>query len=255
MSAATPIRTEAQGDTASQVAAPQGAHTPLCFIVDAESSIRHFLSLILQGTGIDTMEFADGATMRRAKAPHPPEMIFLDVNLEAQDALQSLQALGRSGYSGVVQLMSSRGSAVLESVKLVGEQHKLKMLPVLKKPFETSAIQRIILEQKIGMPPPVSARVGLQESLKNNWLEFWVQPKIDLRRKQLAGAELFARVRHPQHGILMPGSFMPGADDATLLSLSEQALVSALKAGPPWLSCRSATSSGRIALRQRDGRG
>jgi EAL domain-containing protein (putative c-di-GMP-specific phosphodiesterase class I) len=81
------------------------------------------------------------------------------------------------------------------------------------------------------MPPPVSARVSLQDSIKNNWLEFWVQPKIDLRRKQLAGAELFARVRHPQHGILMPGSFMPGADDATLLSLSEIALVSALKAG------------------------
>jgi EAL domain-containing protein (putative c-di-GMP-specific phosphodiesterase class I)/CheY-like chemotaxis protein len=231
MSATTQDRTEAQGDAASQTAAPHGARTPLCFIVDGESSIRHFLSLILQGTGIDTMEFADGAAMRRARAPHPPEMIFLDVNLEAQDALQSLQALGRSGYGGVVQLMSSRGSAVLESVKLVGEQHKLKMLPVLKKPFETSAIQRIILEQKIGMPPPVSARVSLQDSLKNNWLEFWVQPKIDLRRKQLAGAELFARARHPQHGILMPGSFMPGADDATLLSLSEYALVSALKAG------------------------
>jgi EAL domain-containing protein (putative c-di-GMP-specific phosphodiesterase class I) len=52
-----------------------------------------------------------------------------------------------------------------------------------------------------------------------------------MRRKQLAGAEAFARVCHPEHGVLLPGSFMPGADDASILTLAEQALVSALKSG------------------------
>ena len=97
---------------------------------------------------------------------------------------------------------------------------------------------------------------------KNNWIEFWYQPKIDLRRKKLAGAEAFAHARHPLHGVLPPASFMPGADDASLLALAEQALVSALKFGlqlvaswpsactspstsrsTRWSSCRSATSS------------
>ena len=52
-----------------------------------------------------------------------------------------------------------------------------------------------------------------------------------MRRKQLAGAEAFARVRHPQHGLLSPGNFMHGADDASMLGLSELAMVSALKIG------------------------
>jgi EAL domain-containing protein (putative c-di-GMP-specific phosphodiesterase class I) len=107
----------------------------------------------------------------------------------------------------------------------------LRMLPVLKKPFETSAIQKILAEQKLGFAQPAAARVGLDEALKNNWVEFWYQPKVDMRRKQLAGAEVFARVLHPQHGILLPGSFMPGADDASLLKLAEMALVDALNAG------------------------
>ena len=47
--------------------------------------------------------------------------------------------------------------------------------------------------------------------LKKGWIEFWYQPKIDLRKKQLVGAEAFARARHPQHGVLMPSAFMPGA--------------------------------------------
>ena len=80
------------------------------------------------------------------------------------------------------------------------------MLPVLKKPFETSAIQKIVSEQKLGFTQPTEARISLADALKNDWVEFWYQPKVDMRRKQLAGAEVFARVRHPQHRIMMPGS-------------------------------------------------
>ena len=213
------------------VPAPGSTRTPLCFIIDEESSIRHFVSLILQGTGIDTMEFADGEAFRTARSPRAPDLIFLNINLDASDAIQSIEALGKLAYTGAVQLMSNRGSAVLESLKQIGEQHKLRMLPVLKKPFETAAIQKIVGEQKLGFSQPAAARVSLAEALQNKWVEFWYQPKVDMRRKQLAGAEVFARVRHPQHDILAPGSFMPGADDASLLTLAEQALVDALKGG------------------------
>ena len=44
-------------------------HTPLCYIVDEESSIRQFLSLVLHGAGVDAVEFADGGSMRAA-FPH-----------------------------------------------------------------------------------------------------------------------------------------------------------------------------------------
>jgi len=76
---------------------------------------------------------------------------------------------------------------------------------------------------------PGDVKVSLAEALKQNWVELWYQPKIDLRRKQLVGAEAFARVCHPDHGVLLPGTFMPGADEASTHTLAEQALVSALK--------------------------
>ena len=59
----------------------------------------------------------------------------------------------------------------------------------------------------------------------------WYQPKIDLRKKQLAGAEAYAHARHPQHGVLLPAAFMPGAADASVIKLSELALASALNTG------------------------
>ena len=74
-------------------------------------------------------------TGRDAQIARPPDMVFLNVNLEVQEAIQTIEMLSKAGFAGAVQLMSSRGSAVLDTVKQAGEQFKLRMLPVLKKPF------------------------------------------------------------------------------------------------------------------------
>ena len=225
--------------SASAATAPAGtaagrsgeARAPLCFVVDGDGSMRHFLSLILHGAGIDTEEFADGSTLRATLEKRSPDLVFLDIPLESAEAIACVVALGAGGYHGRVQLMSSRGSAVLAHVKSIGEQHRLQMLPVLRKPFETSVILKILEEHKLGQPAAVAGRIDLAEGLSHDWIEFWYQPKIDLRKKQLVGAEAFARARHPQYGVLMPSAFMPGATDSSLLTLSEKALAHALQAG------------------------
>ena len=219
-------------DTAVVAAPPlaPGA-APLCYVVDEEASIRHFLSLVLHGSGVDTMEFPDGAALRQALEKRLPDLVFHNISIESADAIESVVALGKHGFRGAMQLMSARGAAVLDHVKNIGIQHKIVMLPVLKKPFETDAIVKIVHELKIGLPTAVAHRIGLDEALDNNWIEFWYQPKIDLRKKQLAGAEAYARARHPQHGIVLPGAFMPDAPESTVIRLSEMALASVLKAG------------------------
>jgi len=206
------------------------ARAPLCFVVDADASIRHFLSLVLHGAGIDTEEFADGPAFRAALSRRGPDIVFLDIALESADAIECVVALGKTNSGAYVQLMSSRGSAVLEHVKSIGQQHRLQMLATLKKPFETGTVLKILQDLKLGHPPSLAARVNLDEALRNGWIEFWYQPKIDLRKKQLVGVEAFVRARHPQNGVLMPGAFMPGASESSLIALSEQALAQGLQA-------------------------
>ena len=228
--ALSPTKTAKSDDVVEAPPLAPGS-APLCYVVDEEASIRHFLSLVLHGLGVDTMEFPDGAALRGAMKGRAPALVFHNISLESADAIESVVALGRHGFRGAVQLMSNRGAAVLDHVKNVGVQHKLTMLPVLKKPFETDAIVQVIQSLKLGTPAAVAARIDLDEALSNKRIEFWYQPKIDLRKKQLAGAEAFARASHPQHGIVLPGAFMPGASVSSLAKLSELALVSALKAG------------------------
>src|SRR5262249_33900582 len=66
-------------------------------------------------------------------------------------------------------------------------------------------------------------------ALRSGWVEFWYQPKVDLVRRSLIGAEVLARVRHPGHGLMLPASFLPNAGDADLMRLSQEAVRTALK--------------------------
>jgi EAL domain-containing protein (putative c-di-GMP-specific phosphodiesterase class I) len=206
------------------------AMTPLCLVCDEESSIRHFLSLILQGKSVDAEEYVDGCAMRRAISGKPADLIFIDVPLDTADLTETIDALSHAGYRGAIQLMSHRGAAVMDRGRTIGQQKNLRMLPPLKKPFDATAVQKILLDLKIGLPPGQAARISLDEALDNLWFEFWYAPKIDLHRKKLAGVDALPRVRHPQFGILQPAAFMPAAKAADLLRLAELGIASVIQA-------------------------
>jgi EAL domain-containing protein (putative c-di-GMP-specific phosphodiesterase class I) len=71
-------------------------------------------------------------------------------------------------------------------------------------------------------------QINVHQALREKWLEIWYQPKIDLKRKCLAGAEALARIHHPNLGVLLPGQFLAGVDDDTLALLTEHALLTTL---------------------------
>jgi EAL domain-containing protein (putative c-di-GMP-specific phosphodiesterase class I) len=199
-----------------------------CVIIDDDARTRHFLSLILYGAGVDALEFANGAAFRAGA--RAGEMIFIGVNGDGHDAAQTIATLGGTRYAGAIQLMG-QADAALDALKQFGEQNGLRVLPPLRKPFDAEVIRNILQTERLGDPPGAAVRVRLDEALKNGWIEVWYQPKIDLRKKQLAGCEAFARVRHPQHGVLPPRAFVPGATDASLRALAEITLIKALRTG------------------------
>src|ERR1700677_3507935 len=78
---------------------------------------------------------------------------------------------------------------------------------------------------------PVDPSVTLADALRQNWVEFWYQPKIDLQRRRLVGVEALARIRRPDGVVLAPGQFLPQADDAALMALTESAMTTAARDG------------------------
>lgn len=220
-----------QAMTAEVVEKPRlPGQTPLCHVVDEDSSIRHFISLIMQGSGIDTQEFTDGESFRKAIGSQRPDIVFINVPNDSDDAQKSMTRMSDAGCTGAVQLISTLPPQMIEAAKNAGLQLKLRMLPSMRKPFDSAAVHKIIKDLKLGMPTPVAARIVLDDAIENNWIEFWYQPKIDINRKKLIGLECLARARHPQHGVLPPNAFMPGARDDAILSLAKTAVADAVRA-------------------------
>lgn len=112
----------------------------------------------------------------------------------------------------------------------MGQRHALQMLVPLKKPLDVKTVRGVLAAQNLSFTPVAPTSVTLNEALDNGWIEFWYQPKIDLKKRQIAGVETFARVRHPELGTLPPGIFMQGATEADLMRLTHKALTAALDA-------------------------
>lgn len=203
---------------------------PLCFIVDGEEKHRQFLTLVLQGFGLETVQFRHGDALR-LDVGRTPDLILLDVPPDAEAALAAIHLAGEYGYRGPVQLMCSRETPALQAVRRVGRRYALELPPVLNKPVAREAIVDVL--HTYGLLPATtdSVRASLEEALRSGWIEFWYQPKIDLRRRQLAGVETFARVRHPAHGVMSPAAFLQGAGEGGLVALTQEAIINALKIG------------------------
>jgi EAL domain-containing protein (putative c-di-GMP-specific phosphodiesterase class I) len=72
-------------------------------------------------------------------------------------------------------------------------------------------------------------RIAIDEALEKNWLDVWYQPKIDLRRKCLAGAEALVRMQHPQAGCLWPEDYVDLLDDDGQAKLVEHTMLTTLR--------------------------
>ena len=212
-----------------------------CFVVEDEPAIRKVFYAALGGE-MDLGGFSSAQELLDGWRPDHPDIIFLDIALDRSDAIDVIRGLATRKYRGAVQLVSGRDRVLQDQVKRVGEQHGLNMLPPLQKPFRAAQLQALVqnyFAQMLGRDADAGApdavvddfglAISLNEILDHGWLQFYYQPKMDLQRKCIVGAEVLARCRHPDRGMIPPGAFLPDADEESLGKLSHLALTAGLE--------------------------
>ena len=76
---------------------------------------------------------------------------------------------------------------------------------------------------------------GLRRALELSEFEAYYQPRINLKDRSLVGAEALVRWRHPEQGLLEPGSFIAVAEDTGLIvPIGEIVLREACRAAMQW---------------------
>jgi EAL domain-containing protein (putative c-di-GMP-specific phosphodiesterase class I)/CheY-like chemotaxis protein len=193
---------------------------PRVCIVDGKAHIRTFLAAALEELGFITEECARVPDVTAVLAAAPPDVIVLGLLAPESEVTKTLHLLARSNFVGKVMLFGGRASTALLALQDLGEQAGLAMLPPLRTPFRDSDL-RLNLSEFLPIPSLPSVPIDVEQALRNGWLELWYQPKIDLKRMALRGAEALIRMRHPTWGVVPPASFIPSDGDPQLRALSE----------------------------------
>lgn len=182
------------------------------FVLDDEPRFRAFVSKALVGAGFIPHEFGRVPAVEAALTLYKPEIVILDLSLGGSDAVEMMRSLAASRFGGSILMVSGHSEATLDEVRKTGERRGLVMLPFLCKPFRLEQFKARLAEvtEPTGVP---TDGADLEAALRNNWLELWYQPKIDLKSMAVCGAEALIRLRHPEHGIIQPSAFLPPAGD------------------------------------------
>ena len=199
-------------------------HVDICTVVTAQ----------LRKLGIDAQGMTSKEDLLHAlQAPHP-DLLLLDLSLGDSDAVEIFGLLHDRGFAGRVVLMSGHTGSVLDHARRIGERAGVEIGGTLRKPFRRRELETVVSALggtvEVTRPhrsEPVEPGL-LRAALDNGWVEFWFQPKIDLRTDAIAGAEALARIRHPERGILAPSVFLPPIEDADLHDLTVAAARAAL---------------------------
>jgi len=211
---------------------PVGLNPGLAFVLDDEEQIGALVCKVLQACGVASEQFTEPAPFFARLRKSQPEFVVLDLSLGQTDAVEIIHRLEAANFQGKVLLISGRDESTLNEMTRIGERHGLAMLPPLRKPFRPADVKQrltsLVTETAQSKPaaapapanPPTNFTIRLDEALRNDWLELWYQPKIDLKSLTVCGAEGLIRGHHPIYGLLTPESLLPKAGDPDFQSLT-----------------------------------
>lgn len=78
-------------------------------------------------------------------------------------------------------------------------------------------------------------RGRIEEALTKGELVMYYQPKVNLRSGQVYGLEALIRWQHPEHGLRLPGEFLPQVEDTDfIITLGEWIIIDVLRQLEEW---------------------
>jgi EAL domain-containing protein (putative c-di-GMP-specific phosphodiesterase class I)/ActR/RegA family two-component response regulator len=187
-------------------------------VAEAEPVQRRALIEALGNVGATRVtDVPDGSmALRTLQAEFTPriDVAIIDLALGGMDGLELLRAIGAMKSPVRLIVTGAQPAGVLFSVETLAQAYGLDLLGTIAKPV-TSAKLKTLLDnyqpaaeprERAGGPSFGFAEVGL--GLQKRQFEPFFQPKIELATGQVKGLEVFARWRHPEHGVLGPAAFI-----------------------------------------------
>lgn len=174
----------------------------------------------------DVLEAEDGAeAMRQIEAaPQPVELLLCDLNMPGMDGLAFLRHIAERQNKASVILASALDPAIIRAAEIMAKSYGVRILGVVEKPLSRAKLLPLVLRhlsQGLTTPrlePAPLPLADIEAGIAAGEFEPFFQPKIEMRTCRMVGVEALMRWRSPDHGIVLPGAFIPVMEANNLIS-------------------------------------
>jgi EAL domain-containing protein (putative c-di-GMP-specific phosphodiesterase class I)/FixJ family two-component response regulator len=224
-------------------------------VVDDEPAIREILERLLKGRVGSVLTAGNGRdALELLRIIDPPvDLVFLDLVMPKMDGIEVVRHMAAREAPPMFAFVSGVSTTLLNAAVHLATTRGIPIVGALEKPITVGAIE-MILKMATTTRRGETKRAGgfsipeeqLLAALREKWLELHYQPKVNLKTGRLEGFESLVRLRHPDHGLISPGIFIPLAEESGLItSITNQVLTLALQQSAEW---RAAGLSTKISV-------
>jgi EAL domain-containing protein (putative c-di-GMP-specific phosphodiesterase class I)/CheY-like chemotaxis protein len=187
-------------------------------VAEAEPVQRELLAGLLRSLGaqhIHTVPDGHAALLAVRGAAPPIDIAVLDLALPGMDGLELIRHLAEEKCRAGLIVVGAQSGDILFSVETMALAYGVDLLGTSARPATVGRLEKLIGHYTPpGAPAPEAAHpdftfAEVGKGLQAREFDPFFQPKIELETGQLKGLEMFARWRHPQHGVLGPAAFVP----------------------------------------------
>ncbi len=204
-------------------------------VAEADPSQRLTLVELLGSLGASQVtEVPDGHTALRCfQDSFTPtvNVAIIDLALPGMDGLELIRQLAAMNCRARLIVVGSQPSNLMFSVETMAQAYGFELLGAISKPVSAVRLQAL-LENYV--PPRLASSetkgpsftfsdVGI--GMQAGQFEPFFQPKIELETGQVKGLEAFARWRHPEHGMLGPGSFIDALEQNNRIDFLDWSMI------------------------------
>ena len=164
------------------------------------------------------------------------DLVLTDLLMPGMDGVQFIQGLAALPSPPALAIMSAASRRMLMGASLVASNLQVKVIGLISKPVNAAAL-RCLTDQLLALRQvapresmPGIDRQAILRALDNGELQAWFQPKKALINGLIVSAEALVRWIHPEHGLLLPGIFLPALvafdlEEQLLWRVLEQAML------------------------------
>lgn len=212
-------------------------------------AVTHLLESMGARTIFSAVDGNEALELFRSAEP-PVDVVVSDLNMPGMDGMEFIRHLGATGQPVAVIVASDLDKALVGSVATMTQAYGVNLLEAIQKPITVKKLSGALRRyQPLAAQPVEGPSFTLEEiveGIRNNEFEPYFQPKLNVATQALTGAEALARWRHPEKGLVLPGSFIDMlATTWQIDTLTESILRKAAQACRQW---RDAGIDGTVAV-------